>query len=73
MPNLHLEYEHHLILFLVAVKNAMIFFTADQHVGHFNIMRLSKRPFASLDEMNEALETNLAQKGLKIAYINKDF
>ena len=27
----------------------------------------------SLDEMNEALETNLAQKGLKIAYINKDF
>ena len=26
----------------------------------------------SLDEMNEALETNLAQKGLKIAYINKD-
>ncbi len=26
-----------------------------------------------LEEMNEALETNLAQKGLKIAYINKDF
>lgn len=26
-----------------------------------------------LDEMNEALETNLAQKGLKIAYINKNF
>lgn len=25
-----------------------------------------------LDEMNEALETNLAQKGLKIAYVNKD-
>lgn len=25
-----------------------------------------------LDEMNEALETNLAQKGLKIAYINKE-
>ena len=25
-----------------------------------------------LDEMNEALQTNLAQKGLKIAYINKD-
>ena len=33
----------------------MIFFTADQHFGHFNIMRLSKRPFASLDEMNEAM------------------
>lgn len=26
----------------------------------------------SLDEMNEALETNLAQKGLKIAYVNKE-
>ncbi len=26
----------------------------------------------SLDEMNEALETNLAQKGLKVVYINKD-
>ncbi len=26
-----------------------------------------------LEELNEALETNLAQKGLKIAYINKDF
>lgn len=26
-----------------------------------------------LTEMNEALETNLAQKGLKIAYINPDF
>ncbi len=25
-----------------------------------------------LDEMNEALETNLAQKGLKVVYINKD-
>jgi len=27
----------------------------------------------SLEEMNEALEVNLAQKGLKVAYINKDF
>lgn len=25
-----------------------------------------------LEEMNEALETNLAQKGLKIAYVRKD-
>lgn len=33
----------------------MTFFTADQHFGHFNIMRLSKRPFASLDEMNETM------------------
>ena len=33
----------------------MTFFTADQHFGHFNIMRLSKRPFASLEEMNETM------------------
>ena len=26
----------------------------------------------SLDEMNEAMETNVAQKGLKVVYINKD-
>ena len=26
-----------------------------------------------LDEMTEAFETNIAQKGLKIAYVNKDF
>ena len=25
-----------------------------------------------LDEMNEALNTNLSQKGLKIAYVNKE-
>ena len=33
----------------------MTYFTADQHFGHFNIIRLSHRPFASLDEMNEAM------------------
>ena len=26
-----------------------------------------------LDELNEAMETNVAQKGIKIAYVNKDF
>ncbi len=26
-----------------------------------------------LDEMNEAMETNVAQKGIKIAYVNKEF
>ena len=26
-----------------------------------------------LDEMNEAMETNVAKKGIKIAYVNKDF
>ena len=33
----------------------MTYFTSDQHFGHFNIIRLSRRPFASLDEMNEAM------------------
>jgi calcineurin-like phosphoesterase family protein len=33
----------------------MTFFSSDQHFGHFNIIRLSHRPFASLDEMNEVM------------------
>lgn len=35
----------------------MTYFTADQHFGHFNIIRLSHRPFASLEEMNESMIT----------------
>ena len=33
----------------------MTFFSSDQHFGHFNIIRLSHLPFASLDEMNEVM------------------
>ena len=33
----------------------MTFFTSDQHFRHFNIIRLSHRPFASADEMDEAM------------------
>lgn len=33
----------------------MIYFTSDQHFGHFNIVRLCGRPFNSLDEMNETM------------------
>ena len=33
----------------------MTYFTSDQHFGHFNIIRLSHRPFSSLDEMNETM------------------
>ena len=41
----------------------MTFFTADQHFGHFNIIRLSHRPFASLEEMNESMITRWNAKG----------
>ena len=33
----------------------MTYFTADQHFGHFNIIRLCQRPFASLEEMDEVM------------------
>lgn len=33
----------------------MTYFTSDQHFGHFNIIRLSHRPFATADEMGEAM------------------
>jgi len=33
----------------------MIFFTADTHFDHFNIIGYCQRPFSGLDEMNEAL------------------
>lgn len=32
-----------------------IFFTADQHFWHTNIIKLTERPFSSVEEMNEAL------------------
>ena len=33
----------------------MTYFTSDQHFGHFNIIRLSHRPFATVDEMDDEL------------------
>ncbi len=33
----------------------MTFFTSDQHFGHFNIIRLSHRPFGTVEEMDAAL------------------
>lgn len=32
-----------------------IWFTADLHLGHFNILKYTGRPFASLEEMNTVL------------------
>ncbi|SUP41116.1 metallophosphoesterase [Veillonella criceti] len=36
----------------------MIYFTSDLHLGHANAIRLSKRPFQSLEEMNETIINN---------------
>ena len=33
----------------------MTYFTSDQHFGHLNIIRLSHRPFATVDEMDDEL------------------
>lgn len=36
----------------------MIYFTADTHFGHANILKLCDRPFADIGEMNETLIHN---------------
>jgi calcineurin-like phosphoesterase family protein len=36
----------------------MIYFTSDLHIGHSNILIYDKRPFASVEEMNESLVAN---------------
>lgn len=36
----------------------MIFYTSDWHIGHKSVIDFCKRPYASLDEMHEALISN---------------
>jgi calcineurin-like phosphoesterase family protein len=36
----------------------MIYFSSDLHLDHFNVIKLCKRPYSSLDEMQSSLVTN---------------
>ena len=52
-----------------------IFFTADLHLGHDNIRRHCRRPFGTVEEMDEAIIANWngAVKPNDLVYIVGDF
>ena len=47
-----------------------IFFTADTHFGHENVIQFDKRPFASADEMDEEM---IKRWNNKVVYDTDDF
>lgn len=51
------------------------FFTADQHFGHGNIIKYCKRPFKSVDEMNQVIIDRHNQRVKKddVVFIIGDF
>ena len=52
----------------------MIYFTADTHFGHCNVIRFCDRPFASAEKMDEAMIQNWNERvtGNDTAYILGD-
>jgi len=53
----------------------MIWFTGDLHVGHFNILKYCKRPFNTVQEMDECLISNwneVVKRG-DVVYVLGDF
>ena len=52
------------------------FFSSDHHFGHENIIKFAKRPFSSVEEMDEALITNwnkVVKDGDDVFYIGDMF
>lgn len=43
------------VIFLSVILREETWFTSDLHIGHANIVDLCKRPFASVEEMNESI------------------
>jgi len=52
-----------------------IWFTADFHFGHFNVIRYCNRPFAGTQEMNDAVvyRLNACAKPHDVLYFLGDF